>query len=200
MTDTVLPLSFFERDTLTVARELLGSYLYHRTVEGILYRGIICEIETYHGEEDLACHCSRGITQRTRVMYGDAGHIYIYLIYGMYHMLNFVCMPRDFPAAVLIRGIAFPEWDTGEGFRPVHVDTGGPGKLTRWMQINREHNGNPANKQSGIWVTEGLQIPRSQIITGKRIGVDYAGEWKDKPWNFSCTGQVLETIVRQSGM
>ena len=95
---------FFERKTLVVARELLGKYLIHRIGTKII-SGMITETEAYHGFRDLASHASRGRTKRTEIMFGPAGHAYIYLIYGMYYCLNVVTEREEYPAAVLIRGV-----------------------------------------------------------------------------------------------
>ncbi len=178
----VLDKTFFERNTCEVARDLLGKYLYRRTEKG-LYRAVISETEAYHGEEDLACHCAKGRTSRTEVMFGPAGHIYVYLIYGMYDMLNFTTMPEGFPAAVLVRALGYPEvWD-GARFVPVKKRTDGPGRLTRALAIDRGLNKRPLTPGTGLWVADGGLRPE-KIITTPRIGVDYAGEWKDKPRRF----------------
>ncbi|NPA42452.1 MAG: DNA-3-methyladenine glycosylase [Chlorobi bacterium] len=179
----MLEASFFKRDTRTVARELLGKYLYRRTPDGRLFRGIISETEAYHGPEDLACHCAKGKTPRTTVMFGPGGHIYVYLIYGMYEMLNFTTMDEGFPAAVLIRGLMHPEvWENGR-FVPLDAKTDGPGKLTRAFEIDRSLNTRPLGDRTGLWVEDAGITPR-EVETTPRIGVDYAGEWKDKPWRY----------------
>ena len=117
---------FFLQDVLEVAPNLLGKNLVRRFEDGTIKKYKITETEAYRGEEDLACHCSKGKTSRTSIMYEDAGKIYVYLIYGMYWMLNLVCYKEEEPQAVLIRGI--------EGFD-------GPGKLTKELQINKQFNG-----------------------------------------------------------
>ncbi len=177
---------FFNRDTKTVAKELLGKTLYHKK-DGLLYKAIISETEAYHGTEDLACHCSKGLTNRTQVMYGAPGHIYIYLIYGMYHMLNFVSMPNGFPAAVLVRGVQNLQMSKdGQNFIALPVATDGPGKLTKQMQIDKTYNRLKISPDNNLWLTdENIIIPDTQIKTGKRIGVDYAKEWADKAWRYS---------------
>ena len=178
----ILPADFFARDTLSVARELPGHYLYRRTPQGI-FRGIIAEVEAYHGPEDAGCHCAKGLTPRTRVMFGPPGHIYVYLIYGMYDMLNIVTMPQGFPAAVLIRGLLRPEFSKdGQHFEPLNKPANGPGKLTRLFGIDRRLNTMPLGKETGLWVAKGLRP--AKLKTTPRIGIDYAGEWKYKPWRF----------------
>ncbi len=178
----ILTPDFFARDTLTVARELPGHFLYRRT-EGGIFRGIIAEVEAYHGLDDAGCHCAKGLTPRTRVMFGPPGHIYVYLIYGMYEMLNFVTMPDGFPAAVLIRGLLQPEFSKdGRHFEPLSKPADGPGKLTRLFRIDRQLNSLPLDRQTGLWVARGL-LP-AKLKTTPRIGIDYAGPWKHKPWRF----------------
>ncbi len=181
----LLTQDFFNRDTREVARDLLGKILYHHQ-NGKIYRAIISETEAYHGREDLACHCSRGITPRTKVMFDEPGKIYVYLIYGMYEMLNFVTMEKGFPAAVLIRGVKNLEcMDREGGFKALDLPTDGPGKLTKRMKITRELNNKILSPGTGLYVKEeGIIIPEDQIGISKRIGVDYAGEWKEKPWRY----------------
>ncbi len=181
----LLTSSFFERDTLQVAHELLGKYLY-RKIENKIYRAMISETEAYHGTEDLACHCSKGKTPRTEVMFGKAGKIYVYLIYGMYEMLNFVTMEEGFPAAVLIRGVKNLEISTdGKNFIPIDLPTDGPGKLTKRMQITRDLNKRSVDEKIDLYIMDhGIKIPEKLIGSAPRIGIDYAGKWKDKPWRF----------------
>ena len=117
---------FFNEDVLTVAPKLLGKILVRKLEDGTEIKLRITEVEAYRGEEDLACHASKGKTARSETMYMEAGTIYVYLIYGMYWMLNIVTAPKDIPQALLIRGI--------EGFD-------GPGKLTKKLQIDKLFNG-----------------------------------------------------------
>lgn len=180
---SLLDKSFFERSVVTVARELLGTFL----VSKIGKREValmITETEAYDGLHDRASHASKGRTARTEVMFGEAGVWYVYFVYGMYDMLNIVTGPKDYPAAVLIRGI--------EGIN-------GPGKLTRELKITRALNKKPATIESGLWLEDRCdemtshRIPKGyKIERAKRIGVAYAGEWAKKPWRF-----VLKKEVRQ---
>lgn len=169
----VLPRKFFKRTALEVAPDLLGKYLVRRT-DGKVTRMMITEVEAYDGFEDKASHASRGKTPRTSVMFGPAGVWYVYLIYGMYEMLNIVTGPEDYPSAVLIRGV--------EG-----ID--GPGKLTRALDITRALNAQPASKEAGLWIEEGTSVSKKYVTAGPRIGVAYAGEWAYKPWRFVITGK-----------
>lgn len=166
----VLSKDFFKRPTVTVARELLGKYLVcERNGKRIALR--IIETEAYDGSHDLACHASKGRTSRTDVMFGPAGVWYVYLIYGMYDMLNIVTGDREYPAAVLIRGVE--RYD-------------GPGKLTKALDITRKLNSLPATKKSGLWIEDrGERVSKRDIITGSRVGVAYAKEYAHKPWRFS---------------
>jgi DNA-3-methyladenine glycosylase len=159
--------SFFTRDVLEVAPELIGKHLV--ISNGSFYSCYpITEVEAYRGEEDLACHASKGRTARTEIMYHSGGHLYVYLIYGMYWMLNIVTGRKDIPEAVLIRGI--------EGYN-------GPGKLTRQLNIDKTFYGEDLCKSKRIWVTEANGT--YHFTRSSRIGIDYAGEpWISKPWRF----------------
>jgi DNA-3-methyladenine glycosylase len=178
----VLDRDFFARDTRRVARELLGKYLVHRLPDGALRSGRIVETEAYHGPNDRASHASRGPTPRTRIMFGPPGYAYVYLIYGMYHCLNFVTGEAGFPAAVLVRGI-----DRTEGF---DADAVGPGRLCRALEICREtHDGlDVTADDSPLWVEDRGESLRGR--TSPRIGVPYAGDWKEKPWRYYVPGSV----------
>lgn len=175
----VLPQSFYDRPTLVVARELLGKRLVRRDGR-VRFAGIITETEAYCGPHDLACHASKGRTKRTDVMFGPPGHWYIYLIYGMYHCLNVVTEARDYPAAVLIRGVT-----PVEGIAP-KAKTDGPGKLCRAMRIDRDLNTTPAYRpRADLRIEDSAVDPAPDTIQQTpRIGIDYAGEYKDKPWRF----------------
>jgi DNA-3-methyladenine glycosylase len=165
----LLKQSFFQRSVLEVAPDLLGKYLV-RCIDGKETAYRITDVEAYDGERDQACHASKGRTARTEVMYGAAGYWYVYLIYGLHNIVNIVTNDTDYPAAVMIRGI--------EG-----VD--GPGRVTKALAITRDLNTSPALKESGLWIEDrGLAVNHTQIVTSPRIGVEYAGEWANKPWRF----------------
>lgn len=165
---------FFENDTFKVAEELLGKKLV-RIYRGKRIEGIITETEAYVGPDDKASHASRGKTLRTEVMFGKAGVIYVYLIYGMYHCLNIVTGKKNYPAAVLIRGVT----SNGEKIS-------GPGKVCRFFHIDKTLNKKILSKNSGLWIAapKGRASPGLKIRVGERIGVDYAGIWAKKPWRF----------------
>ena len=176
---------FFERKTLVVARELLGKYLIHRIGTKII-SGMITETEAYHGFRDLASHASRGRTKRTEIMFGPAGHAYIYLIHGMYYCLNVVTEREEYPAAVLIRGVEIDQKSNlkNKNFKSkIKID--GPGKLTRHFQIDKNLNGIDVTASRELWIEDrGLRIPSRSIKRTPRIGIDYAGPYKDKKWRF----------------
>ncbi|QQR55075.1 DNA-3-methyladenine glycosylase [Candidatus Peregrinibacteria bacterium] len=164
-----LPLRWFNRPTVDVARDLLGKYLVRRFPDGTEHAYRITETEAYDGPEDLACHASKGRTPRTEVMFGEAGHFYVYFVYGIHWLLNIVTGPTDFPSAVLIRGL--------EGLS-------GPARLTKALQIDKSFYGKPATPKSDLWFEDrGEKV--DQILATPRIGVDYAGkEWARKEWRF----------------
>jgi DNA-3-methyladenine glycosylase len=164
---------FFNRPTLVVARSLIGKYLVRENGHGTV-AGRIVEVEAYVGSQDMACHASKGRTARTEVLFGPPGISYVYLIYGMYHMLNVVTERTEFPAAVLIRAI---EVD-GE-----LID--GPGKLCRVLEIDRSLNRLDLTHERSLWFEDrGTRVSGKQVGTFPRIGVDYAGVWAKKPWRF----------------
>lgn len=188
----ILKEEFYNRDTLNIVRELLGCFLIRRFDDGRIIKAKIVETEAYIGQDDLACHASKGRTKRTDVMFGPAGRWYVYMIYGMYHCLNVVTEQEGFPAAVLIRAVDPVKSLRDHGARPIKSkDHGasfngdGPGKLCRDLQITRALTGTKAyTRESGLWITSGNPVSESRIVALKRVGVDYAGEWKDKEWRF----------------
>lgn len=166
----VLKRDFFEQDTLTVARELLGKYLV-RTWKGSEYAYVITEVEAYDGFADKASHAHRGETVRNAPMFGHAGVWYIYLVYGMYNILNIVTGAHGYPAAVLIRGVR---------------EIVGPGRLTEKLHITRALNALPASRRSGLWIEDrGFVVKDRDIERAPRIGVAYAGPiWARKKYRF----------------
>jgi DNA-3-methyladenine glycosylase len=169
---TILDAGFFTRPTLEVARDLLGK-LVVRQLEGEVRWGRLVEVEAYCGPEDLAAHSARGLTPRTRIMYGPPGHAYVYFIYGMHHCLNFVCQPEGVPHAILVRALE-PAGTTGR--------CSGPGLVCRALGIDRSLDGAPLEPPRLCVVDDGS--PTGRIHQTPRIGVGYAGEWKDRPWRF----------------
>lgn len=166
---------FYARDTLTVARELIGMHLVHAQ-GGTLRAGRIVETEAYQGPEDLAAHSSRGRTPRTEVMFGPPGHAYVYFIYGFWHCLNVVTAAEGVPHAVLLRAL--------EPLTGIEDRTWGPGLLCRAMHIDRTLNGADLCGDV-LWLeTPGGRRPPPRIARAARVGVDYAGEWARRPWRF----------------
>jgi len=167
---------FYARDTLTVARELIGTHLVR--AEGSRQRvGRIVETEAYQGPEDLAAHSSRGRTPRTQVMFGPPGHAYVYFIYGIWHCVNIVTEAEGVPHAVLLRAL--------EPVTGIEDKTWGPGLLCRAMHIDRQLNGADLCGDV-LWLERAPGASRRppRIATAERIGVDYAGEWARRPWRF----------------
>ena len=167
-TGTRLSRDFYTRDVLEVAPEMPGKNLVIRLPDSSLGKFRVNEVEAYRGSEDRACHAFKGRTARTEIMFHEGGRLYIYLIYGMYWMLNIVTGSNDDPQAVLIRGID---------------DYTGPGKLTKSLGIDKSFYGEDLVFSERIWIEDpGIAYP---VNIGPRIGIDYAGEyWKTRPWRY----------------
>jgi len=168
-----LPRAFYNRDTALVAKELLGKVIVHRT-EGVRRIGRIVEVEAYVGPHDLASHSAKGLTQRTRIMFGPPGHAYVYLIYGMYHCMNVVTEPAGKGAAILLRAI--------EPLQNINQRSRGPGLLCQALQITRDLNGEDLLGNTLFLATDG-HVP-NKIVKRPRIGVDYAGNWAKRHLRF----------------
>jgi len=167
----ILDADFFGRDTVEVARDLLGCVLCRRVTPRRVIRVRITEAEAYDGFEDRASHAHAGRTARTEVMFGPPGRWYVYLCYGVHWMLNIVTRESDYPAAVLLRG---------------SDEVYGPGRLTRLLQVNLDFNRLPAIPASNLWIERGEPIPMGRIECHPRIGVAYAGPyWSQLPWRFT---------------
>ncbi len=188
-----LPPSFYNRPTLTIARELLGARLV-RILNGQKLVGVISETEAYIGQTDLACHAKAGLTQRTAPMFGPPGHAYVYFTYGNHWMLNVVTEKEGFPAAVLIRAIQPIEGIEVMMERRGGRDTFGPGKLTQALGITKsENNVNLTEANSSLWIEAGQFIPNKSVTIGPRVGLNKTPEpWLSKPWRFL----VKETIIK----
>jgi DNA-3-methyladenine glycosylase len=154
---------FYNRHVTDVAQDLLGK----RLVWGE-FEGIITETEAYRGMDDAASHAARGLTARSEIMFGPPGHVYVYLIYGIYHCLNIVTDAPGQPSAVLIRSIKSPE-----------IYLNGPGKICRYLDINKSHNNLNLTTSSNAYVTQGI-VPEKCLIT-PRVGIKKA---TDKLWRF----------------
>jgi len=184
-----LPLNFYDRPTLQVARELIGARLV-RILDGVKLVGLIIETEAYISEEDLGCHAKVGRTPRTQIMYGPAGHAYVYFTYGNHWMLNAVTEREGFPAAVLIRAIQPVEGVEIMSRRRNGRDTFGPGKLTQAMGITKNENGGDLTTAAGgLWIEAGVHVPDSRVTKTPRVGLYSVPEpWKSKPWRFVVKG------------
>ncbi|MBD3231634.1 DNA-3-methyladenine glycosylase [Candidatus Dependentiae bacterium] len=166
----ILTSDFFNKKVTYVAENLIGKFLV-RKIGNEEIAVMITEVEAYDGPNDLACHGRFGKTKRTQAMYLDAGYFYIYMIYGMYWMLNIVTGPKDYPAAVLIRGIK---------------NLVGPGRLTKFLKIDQTFNQKIVAPTSFLWVEDhAKQIKSNEIIKTPRIGINYAGPiWSKKLYRF----------------
>jgi len=168
-----LTMRFYRQSGTDLAKGLIGKVLVHR-IEGIDLRGRIVETEAYLGPEDLASHSSRGRTKRTEVMFGPAGHAYVYFIYGMYEMFNIVAGRTGQAHAVLIRA--------AEPLDGWTADLSGPGKLARAFRITRADNGIDLTGDKLFLL--GAPNDRPELAVTKRVGVEYARHWKDAPLRF----------------
>ncbi len=176
-----LPRNFYTQPTLKIAKQLLGKYLIRKIGHRKLV-GKIVETEAYIGPEDKASHAYKGkITKRNKAEYLIGGHIYIYLVYGMYWQLNISTNKKGVPECVLIRALE-PIYPKSYILNP--KITNGPGKLCKWLKLNKSFYGEDLTKSNRIWLEDGEKIKSSEIISAPRIGIDYAEEWAEKPWRF----------------
>ena len=166
----IISQKFFTRNGLVVARDLIGKYLI-RKIGTKIYAHQIIEVEVYDGPYDMASHASKGRTSRTEVMFGEGGCFYVYLVYGMHYMLNVVVDKKDYPAAILIRGVK---------------KVSGPGRITKKLKINKNFNNKEAIPANNMWFEDtGERINRKNIKKTPRIGVSYAGPiWSKKLYRF----------------
>jgi len=185
----ILTRKFYNRNTLQVARDLLGKRLV-KFEGGIRIAGLIVEAEAYRGEEDLGCHAKAGRTPRTQVMYGAPGHAYVYFTYGQHWMLNTVCEREGYPAAVLIRAIMPTEGiqviASRRGSQPRKHWTDGPAKLCQALAIDRGFNGADLCTQEAILFVESAEpVPDQAVTTGPRVGFNNVPEpWLSIPWRY----------------
>jgi DNA-3-methyladenine glycosylase len=180
----VLDRDFYSRPAIEVARDCLGKILVHGKTAGR-----IVEVEAYLGVDDRAAHAWRGVTDRTRVIFGEPGHAYVYFIYGMYECLNFVCEPAGQAGCVLIRalepiaGIATMRRRRPSAKRPEDL-ANGPGKLTLAMGITRKLNGADLTA-SALQVRRPPNEPAIEVLTTPRIGITHCADW---PLRFVIAG------------
>jgi len=170
--------SFYNRNTVTVAQELLGSHLVHH-VDGVEKIGKIVEVEAYLGPHDLAAHSARGKTERTKVMFGPPGYAYVYMIYGMYFCMNVVTEQEGQASAVLIRAL--------EPVSNIAARTQGPGLLCKAMGIDKTLNARDLCDDD-FYIAAPSEKDRISIVKRPRIGVDYAGHWAKRLLRFYIKG------------
>jgi len=169
-----LPRQFYDRDPVAVAHDLLGKLLVHQELE-VTRVGRIVEVEAYLGPHDRAAHSARGLTPRTKVMFGPPGYAYVYMIYGMYYCMNVVTQAEGMASAVLLRAVEPVENCPGR--------TQGPGLLCRAMGIDKRLNGHDLLSDN-FKIISPSSSASFEIVARPRIGVDYAGEWAKKPLRF----------------
>ncbi len=169
----MLPPTFFHEEAITVAPKLLGTILCRRMHNGQIKKGVVVETEAYM-PDDPACHAARGITKRTIPMFEQGGISYVYFIYGMYHCFNTVTGEKGSGQAVLIRALHML------GNEPIR-SASGPGKLCRYLEIDRTHNSLPLTKENGLWFEENPEPQKFIIETSSRIGISIG---KEKQWRF----------------
>ena len=180
---------FLRKDTLRVARELLGKLLVVPTSDGSRVSGMIVETEAYLGEIDKAAHSYGGRrTARNEITYAEGGHVYVFFVYGMYYQLNLVTGLAEHPHVVLIRAVEPVEGiEIMRHRRGAMKDknlTSGPGKLCIALGITRDLNGEDLIEGERIWVEDYRKIRKTEIASGPRVGIDYAEEFVDEPWRF----------------
>jgi len=169
-----LELSFYRRDTLEVARDLLGRVLCHRLEDGTVLRGCLVEVEAYDGPEDRTSHAFPGLTRRNAPMFEAGGIAYVYLIYGMHHCLNIVTGSEGYPAAILLRASESPD---GAG------SASGPGRLTRAFRVDRSVDG-ASLLGPDLWLEDGTPVTDREVGRTARIGVGEAGTWSRRRFRF----------------
>ena len=162
---------FYAQNAVDLAVSLLGKTLVRVFDDGNVVRYKITTTEAYSGKEDKACHASKGRTPRTEVMFHEGGKVYVYLIYGMYWMLNVVAGEENYPQAVLVCGI--------DAVR-------GSGRVGGELKMDKSFYGEKLTESERIWIEDSSDNP--EFIAKTRVGVDYAGEWKDKLWRFEVVG------------
>ncbi len=166
--------SFYMRPADKVAPDILGAFVVVQGEAGEERVGRIVEVEAYLGEEDLACHAARGLTPRTRTLYGPPGTAYVYLVYGVHELFNVVCQPEGVPHAVLIRAVELQaDGPASQG--------AGPGKLTRALGIDRRHDGSSLLTPP---ITLHAGPPPERVEVTARVGVAYAMGWADAPLRY----------------
>lgn len=193
-TPTRLTRASFNLPTLRVSRDLLGKFIVRR-YRGRQLAAMITEVEAYKGPRDRAAHTFGGRrTARVEPLYADGGTAYVYLVYGMHWLLNFSTAGAGTPEGVLIRGVL-----TADGARPTLIS--GPGRVTAHLRIDRRFDHVDATQSTDMWLEDrGIRVPARRIVTGPRVGIDYAGAyWAARRWRFWIDSPAdLSDIVRAS--
>ncbi len=189
---TPLPRDFFARDTLQVARDILGQVLV-RVLDGERMSGRIVEVEAYIGEDDRASHARLGRTPRNEAMYGPPGHAYVYQIYGLHHCLNIVTGPEGFPAAVLIRALepleGLEQMRQRRGIADPVLLTAGPARLCQALGIDRRlDKADMCAPDAVLFVEAGAPLPDDRIATSPRVGVPGDERARTVPWRLYVRG------------
>jgi DNA-3-methyladenine glycosylase len=176
-----LPRSFYDRETIVVAKELLGKYLVHVS-EGVKRIGKIVEVEAYLGPYDLAAHSAKGLTKRTQVMFGPPAHAYVYMIYGMYYCMNVVTENEGHASAVLLRAL--------EPIQNITLRTSGPGLLCNAMGVDKKLNGHDFLSDN-LFIASPPSANSFVIVKRPRVGVDYARHWARRLLRFYIKGNAF---------
>jgi DNA-3-methyladenine glycosylase len=189
-----LDADFYQQDALVVAQKLIGKLLV-RKLQGTEVISQIVETEAYIGPEDKGCHAYQNKrTKRTEVMFSSGGHAYIYLIYGMYYCFNVVASVKDKPEAVLIRavepiaGTDIIRENRAIKSKKLAALTNGPGKLCQALNLDKKLNGYNLISGDELYLTDDNTEQNCQIVSTKRINIDYAEEYRDTPWRFYLKG------------
>lgn len=182
----IIPRTFYQRDTATVARDLLGKTVV-RFEHGEYCTGIIVETEAYECTE-AACHAFRGKTKANEALFGPVGHAYVYFIYGMYYCFNVVARKKSVAAGgVLIRALepleGIESMKRRRKIDTLHQVTNGPGKLAQALHITKALYGIDVTQKGPLYITEGIEIPKKMIIADKRIGI---AKEQERAWRFYC--------------
>lgn len=170
---------FFARPTLEVAKSLVGKCLVRQDI-GLTRTALVTEVEAYRAPRDAASHAFGGKrTKRVEPLYGEPGTLYVYLVYGLHWLLNVATVAPEVPEAVLVRGVVLEPWT-----EPCLAI--GPGKLTKAMRIDGRFDGIDAPTSPHVWFEDhGVRVPRSRLLAGPRVGIDYAGPyWAARPWRY----------------
>lgn len=190
-TDSPLPKDFYSTDVVTLSKDLLGKILVHRLPDGKELKSMIVETEAYKAPDDKGCHAyNNKKTERTKNFWTDGGHIYMYSIYGPNNCMNVVAADKTKPEAVLIRaiepleGLEIMKSNRKTNCKKIKDLTNGPAKLTQAMGIDKGFNGYDMTQVDPEVYIVANDSYKFETMVSTRINIDYAGEWKDKPWRF----------------